>query len=385
MQTSKLRYYFQYIHSTILGVILVFLLTAGITTSVFSMKLSSEHVSDFLKNVDSTNIYYQLFRGENHFYPKSENGELSISRLLFQAATNIKLDDTRTLLGRELPLLTFYHTDIVVAEKGTTIANLPFESMPSKDVLENPKQADESKISNEEDPKSTEGNKGSAINKDPKTKNVFIYQTHNLESYLPLLKNASTSDDAISSDTRVNVVALGSKLTKRLQNNGIGVQHDTTNTNQKLLQRKWSYSASYSVSKEVVASAVNQNQDLKYLIDIHRDSARKASTTASINGKSYAKLVFVIGRANSNYEKNEEFSKKLHKALNKKYPGISKGVFAKSRDMGNGIYNQNFSDKAILLEVGGVDNNEGELNRTIDAFADVFSDIYWEENNASKE
>ncbi|MFT8321238.1 MAG: stage II sporulation protein P [Bacillus sp. (in: firmicutes)] len=381
MQPSKLRYYFQYINTTILGVILVFLLTAGITTSFFSMKLSSEHVSDFLKDVDSTNIYYQLFRGENHFYPKSENGELSISKLLFQVATNIRLDDTRTLLGRELPLLTFYHTGILVAEEGTTIANLPFESTPSEDILENPKKADESKIS-KEDKKDT---KGAGENKSPKTKNVLIYQTHNLESYLPLLKNASNANDAISSDTRVNVVALGSKLTTLLQNNGIGVQHDTTNTNQKLLQRKWSYYSSYNVSKEVVQAAVAKNSDLKYLIDIHRDSARKASTTATINGKSYAKLVFVIGTGNSNFEKNAEFSKKLHQALDKKYPGISKGVFTKSKESGNGVYNQNFSDKAILLEVGGVDNNQAELNRTIEAFSDVFSDIYWQENNASKE
>ncbi|MGP7815689.1 stage II sporulation protein P [Niallia sp. 01092] len=378
MQTTKFRYYFQYINTTILGVILVFLLTAGITTSLFSMKLSSEHVSDFLKNVDSTSIYYQLFRGENHSFPKTENDELSISSLLFQVATNIKLDDTRTLLGTELPLLTFYHTEIVVAEEGTTIANLPFESTPSENILKNPKEVDENKIVKE--PK-----KDTVIEKEPKTKNVFIYQTHNLESYLPLLKDAADSNEAISSDTRVNVVGLGNKLTELLHQNGIGVQHDTTNTNQKLLDRKWSYYASYNVSQEVVEAAVSKNHDLKYLIDIHRDSARKDNTTATINGKSFAKVVFVIGKANRNYEKNEEFSKKLHKALNNKYPGISKGVFAKGREEGNGVYNQNFSNKAILLEVGGVDNNQEELNRTIEAFADVFSDVYWEENNASKE
>ncbi|MCO4130346.1 stage II sporulation protein P, partial [Enterobacter kobei] len=61
------------------------------------------------------------------------------------------------------------------------------------------------------------------------------------------------------------------------------------------------------------------------------------------------------------------------------------GVYGKSQDQGNGIYNQNFSDKAILLEVGGVDNNQEELNRTIDAFADVFSEVYWEENGATEQ
>lgn len=378
MHPTKIRYYFQAINSTILGVILVFILIAGITTSFFSLKFSSNYVSDFLKDVNSTNLYYEIFRSENHFFPETTSSGLSFSKLFFQVATNIKLDDTRTLLGRELPLLTFYHTEIVVAEEGTTIANLPFESTPSQDILKNPKEVDEEKIV--EEPKKTP-----TPTKEPETKNVLIYQTHNLESYLPLLKNATNANEAISSDERVNVVGLGKQLTSLLQEEGIGVEHDQTNINQKLLTRNWSYYSSYSVSQEVVEAAVSGNKNLKYLIDIHRDSARKQQTTATINGKSYAKVVFVIGKANKNYEKNEQFSTKLHKALNKKYPGISKGVFAKGKEEGNGVYNQNYSNRAILLEVGGVDNNQGELKRTMEAFADVYSEIYWEENNATEQ
>ncbi|TRZ38124.1 stage II sporulation protein P [Niallia circulans] len=379
MPISKFKYYFQFIYTTILGVILVFILISGATTSFVSQKFSSDYIRGALEKVDAANLYSQLFNFENHYFPK-EGSTISLSNLFFQVATNIRLDDTRTLLGRELPQLSFYHTKIIVAEEGTTIAQLPYESTPSEEILKNPKEADEEKIA-DDTPKTDDNN----THQTSTEKRVLIYQTHNLESYLPLLKNAEKPDDAISADERVNVVSLGSKLTSLLQKDGIGVQHDKTNMNQKLLDRKWKYTASYSASSEVVETAISENKDLTYLIDIHRDSARKKTTTATINGKSYAKIVFVVGEGYEGYEKNQAFAKKLHKELAAKYPGISRGVYGKSQDQGNGIYNQNYSDKAILLEVGGVDNNQEELNRTIDAFADVFSEIYWEENGATEQ
>lgn len=379
MHISKLKYYFQYIYTTILGVILVFILISGATTSFVSQKFSSDYIREALDKVDATNLYSQLFNFENHYFPK-EGSPISLSSLFFQVATNISLDDTRTLLGRELPQLSFYHTKIIVAEEGTTIAQLPYESTPSDEILKNPKEADEEKIT-EDTPKSEDNN----TNHTSTEKRVLVYQTHNLESYLPLLKNAEDPDDAISADERVNVVSLGTKLTSLLQNDGIGVQHDKTNMNQRLLDRKWQYTASYNASAEVVEAAISDNKDLKYLIDIHRDSARKKKTTATINDKSYAKIAFVVGEGYEGYEKNHAFATKLHNALKEKYPGISRGVFAKGQDQGNGIYNQNYSDRAILLEVGGVDNNQEELNRTIEAFADVFSKLYWEENDATEQ
>ncbi|PAD86003.1 hypothetical protein CHH55_20050 [Niallia circulans] len=379
MQTSKTRTLIQYLNTTILGIILMFILIAGITTSIFSFKLTSDNVANILKSVNTTEIYTEIFHSENHLFPKSDGKGLSIGNILFQIATNIRLDDTRTLLGRELPALTFFHTEIVVAEEGTSLANLPFESTPSEELMKNPKEVDEGKVEKEEKPSD---NKAPVTT--PKNKTVLVYNTHNLEAYLPLLKNAN-ENEAVSSDERANVVGLSNKLSSLLQDEGIGVQLDKTNINQKLLDRGWNFFSSYAVSKEVVETAVSENKHINYLIDIHRDSARKKTTSATINGKNYAKLLFIIGNANKGYEKNQEFAKKLHAELQKKYPGISRGVFLKGKEEGNGVYNQNFSDRAILLEVGGIDNTQGELNRSIAAFADVFSKVYWEENDATQQ
>lgn len=111
---------------------------------------------------------------------------------------------------------------------------------------------------------------------------------------------------------------------------------------------------------------------------MHRDSARKNVTTKTIGDKSYAKLAFVIGKGNKNYEKNLQLATALHETISKKYPGMSRGVIQKGFQTGNGVYNQDLSGQAILIEVGGVDNTEEELNRSIDALAKAFGEYFWQ-------
>ncbi|MGG1608238.1 stage II sporulation protein P, partial [Bacillus wiedmannii] len=41
-------------------------------------------------------------------------------------------------------------------------------------------------------------------------------------------------------------------------------------------------------------------------------------------------------------------------------------------------YNQDLSGQAILIEVGGVDNTEEELNRSIDVLAKAFGEYFWQ-------
>lgn len=64
--------------------------------------------------------------------------------------------------------------------------------------------------------------------------------------------------------------------------------------------------------------------------------------------------------------------------MEKKYPGLSTGVFSKGSPGDNGVYNQDLTDRALLLEFGGVDNNLEELQRAANAAADVFSEMYWD-------
>ena len=57
--------------------------------------------------------------------------------------------------------------------------------------------------------------------------------------------------------------------------------------------------------------------------------------------------------------------------------GVSRGVIQKGFQTGNGVYNQDLSGQAIF-EVGGVDNTEEELNRSIDVLAKAFGEYFWQ-------
>jgi stage II sporulation protein P len=143
--------------------------------------------------------------------------------------------------------------------------------------------------------------------------------------------------------------------------------------------------STYSKSGELVRTAMASNQDIHYLIDIHRDARRKDLTTPIVNGQAYAQLVFVIGGKNPNYEKNLKLATDLHNLLEKKYKGLSYGVMKNQGAGQNGVYNQNLSENALLIEFGGVDNTFEELNRSAEALADVFSEYYWQAEKVNQD
>src|SRR5699024_9387365 len=174
-------------------------------------------------------------------------------------------------------------------------------------------------------------------------------------------ENVKPSDSS-STDNNKNVVLVGSMLTDKLKADGITTVHNKINAAKALSDKGWDYYNSYTLSREQVETVAAQNERIEYLIDIH--------------GKSYAKLYFVVGEAHKKYEENLKFASEIHEKLEEKYPGLSKGVYLKSKSEGNGVYNQDISSKSLLVEVGGIDNDKKELNNTVDAFADIFKEVY---------
>ncbi|MNN26427.1 Stage II sporulation protein P (SpoIIP) [compost metagenome] len=127
-----------------------------------------------------------------------------------------------------------------------------------------------------------------------------------------------------------------------------------------------------------------ENGKLQYFIDIHRDSQRHEKTTTEIDGVSYAQVYFIVGHANKNWRQNEEFASSIHDRLEKSYPGISRGIWGKTSSQGNGEYNQSLSPGSILIEIGGIDNTQEELERTAKVLGGILADIYWEGQEAQK-
>jgi stage II sporulation protein P len=363
---------------------LIYLLIAAavfLFSIIIYTQFSSKSLERVMRNIEINELLTYFISSANHsFAPDSDPFTFeNVTDALFSLATNVKPTDARTFLGTELPGLVYFDTEIVVAGEGTDLSTLPFESAPPAEVLMNEREVAEEKL------QQPVADKPAQPAKKPEKTDVLIYHSHNMEAFLPLLKNTKDANKAVTSDERANVVGLGSKLSDALMQKGIGASQDKTNINKELLKREWTYSSSYKVSNEVVHTSAEANPNLKYFIDIHRDSARKDKTTATINGKTFARLYFIVGKENKNYQANLEYTKKLNAKVEEKYPGLSRGVFLKTKLEGNGVYNQDISNRAILVELGGVDNNLEELHRTVDALSEAFADIYWDENGGSKE
>jgi stage II sporulation protein P len=359
-------------------VLLIFLLfsVSGLLTSLNPQyQLRSSSVNKATMNV-SGNVLYQLIGRENHYFMSGlvERDEIpSMSSILFKASTNVNLDDPRSLLGRELPGFSLFDGKILVAGEGTNYTNMPIESAPPEEALNTENEAS---LQNTEDITKEEPNKVTPPLTTGDKKVAYIYFSHTRESYLPYLKGVTDPNSAQHSE--INVTKIGDRLQERLEGYGVGTIVDKTDITNRLNSNGWTYGRSYDASRALVQEAMAGNTSLSYLIDIHRDSRRKDDTTKVINGKSYAKLAFVIGAEHPNYERNLKLATEIHKKLEEKYPGLSRGIIQKSGASTNGRFNQDLSGNALLVEFGGVDNNFDELNLSADAFAEVFSEIFWE-------
>lgn len=206
-----------------------------------------------------------------------------------------------------------------------------------------------------------------------KNAEIFIYHSHNRESWLPELPDVEK--EYLAFDKKINVTLLGDRLANKLSEAGINSIHDSTDY-QSVYSDIFKSSDSYLYSRKKVKEAKAANKQLKYYFDIHRDSGPRKATTTKINGIDYAQLFIIIGSDNPKWKENYKFAKEFIKVLNNKYPGLSKGIFAKDRKQGNGVYNQDLSIKNIIIEIGGVNNNREESNRTIDALSKVITELY---------
>ncbi|MBB6636195.1 stage II sporulation protein P [Cohnella thailandensis] len=205
---------------------------------------------------------------------------------------------------------------------------------------------------------------------------VFVYHSHNRESFYPELKAGTKQPDSGA----VNVTLVGKRLVGQLEKLGVGAVHSNDDYAKTIKDYNWNNSYKYSL--QTVKEAMADNKDLQIFFDIHRDSQRRSKTTTTINGVDYAQVYFIIGHRNPNWEENEKFANSIHQVLEKEYPGLSRGIWGKDSTTGNGEYNQSVSPDSVLIEIGGVDNTLAECYRTADALAKVVAELYWERQDA---
>lgn len=194
---------------------------------------------------------------------------------------------------------------------------------------------------------------------------VYIYNSHPLENY----NNYNLEIYGITP----NVLMASYLLKEKLLSNNIMTIVEETDLTEFLSLNKWSYNQSYRASRIFMLDKKNQYNSLKYYIDLHRDSINKNQSTTKIKGKSYAKILFVIGLENKNYKKNLKLATNLNNLLNELYPGISRGILKKEGPNVDGIYNQDISENTMLIELGGHENNINEVMNTINVLSEIIT------------
>lgn len=286
------------------------------------------------------------------------------SSLMFAFTSGITPKNFTSLIELELPGMKSFFNGVHLQGEEFDLTAMPVESPPP----------DFEKLL-KEDSSGNQPEKEDGTGQETSDAEVFIYHSHAWEAFLPLLDDKEKKpSEASSTNSKQNIVLAGSMLADQLEKRGVSTLHDKTNVTASLNEKGWGPGDSYKFSRQSVKEAMASNDNVNYIIDIHRDALRKDQTTVTIDGKSYAKLFFIVGVGHEDYEKNFQFAKELHNLIEQKYPGLSKGIYEKSKSDGNGIYNQDISGRSLLIEFGGIDNNREELRNTAEAMAEVLSE-----------
>lgn len=196
---------------------------------------------------------------------------------------------------------------------------------------------------------------------------IYIYNTHQTEEYA---KNEFL-DYTLNPTVKMNNYILEDLFNKK----GYKTIVEEQSIKEILDNNNWNYASSYKASRIFLEQSITNYPTLKYFIDIHRDSLTKDKTTININNKDYAKVLFIVGLENKNYQANLEFTEKINNKINELYPGLSKGILKKEGKGVNGIYNQDFSPYTILIEIGGMENTTSEVLNTCIAFSECFLEV----------
>ncbi len=302
---------------------------------------------------------------------------------LVQLSIGVDPQDTRSWAAQVLPGVQPEHT-IVIHGVGTTADDYPVEVPPAADFTyelefnsvlpETPYTTppNENPFDNQQSP-SPSPSPSPPIDEFEAEPIFFIYHSHPSESFLPELPGVSEVDRAYAKlSSGVTVTALGSRLREELTLLGLRSLHS---------DQDYPWVGAYQASRKTVIAAMAEHADLQFFIDIHRDAARKDKTTIDVDGVRYARFYLVIGQKNPQYKENLAFAQQLHRRIEDKMVGLSRGVVLKKAGS-NGEFNQSLSPQSIVVEVGGVDNTLEEGFRSVAVLAEVLAEMYWEQGDA---
>jgi len=188
---------------------------------------------------------------------------------------------------------------------------------------------------------------------------VYLYNTHNKEEYKTNVYGITPS-----------VVDVSNMIQSELLKYYVYSYVEKMDVVGEMKKRNLEYYDTYDISRSNIISIRKKYPSINYIFDIHRDSVTGNLSRVKINDKSYAKIMFLVGKKNSNYKENEKNIKIMSDYINKKYPGILRNNY-----YNHYIFNQDIIPNAFLIEVGGPDNTIEELHNTSQVLAEAINHL----------
>jgi len=177
-----------------------------------------------------------------------------------------------------------------------------------------------------------------------------VYHTHSDEAYVP-------TDGKPSIYGKGSIMKVGSAYSQALKSEGQDVIHSTR-------PHDPHDANAYHRSRRTAMELMRQGADV--LVDVHRDAVPPDVYSKTLNGKKITQVKLVVGRRNPKMGANMQFAKQIKAYADKHKPGLIEGIF-----IAKGNYNQDLSNRAILIEVGSHTNPRERA----EAGAELFSDI----------
>ncbi len=190
---------------------------------------------------------------------------------------------------------------------------------------------------------------------------IYIYNTHDKENY--------STEGIEDYNIDANVVSASYILQEQLKKYGISSLVEEKSPTSLVSKNHLEYKETYEFSRKHAFEVKEKYPTIEIFIDLHRDGVSKTISTAKINEKSYARLMFLLGMNHKESSKNLEFVKELESYLNDEYKGILRNTYFRKEY----AYNQDISTKSFIIEVGGQDNTIEEVYNSMVAFSDCLA------------
>ncbi|PWK08383.1 stage II sporulation protein P [Tumebacillus permanentifrigoris] len=331
------------VFSIIVCVVAVQLITGGQSKGLAGRILHSISVHS-LNGVMSQELPMYASIGPTPTLAESNASPRGLSNMLLYLFTDIDAGNPLTMLGFQVPGMAVSDFKLLTPDPTYTVPpsdDHADKNAPPPNLEAKPREKVEDVIP--------------ANNNEPL---VYIYHSHNRESFLPDLPQIQNADRAY--DAKKNIEQAGSAMLEELKKNGV----PTLQT----LEDYWtqgSFDDAYDYSRVTVQKVLKEHKDLKLIFDIHRDSLPRDKTTFNIDGVDYAMVYFIVGGGNNPHsDQNQATATKLQEYMNKMYPGLTRGVWKKGPASYDTRYNQDLNRNMVLIEIGGPGNSLEEEKRT---------------------